>query len=78
LLGLIAHLAGYFIGTGTSNTVVTLLAELLRSLGTALWTGCVLILFVQVWPDVQQRGARRKLALYEKSLGVRDAREKSK
>jgi hypothetical protein len=78
LLGLIAHLAGYFIGTGTSNTVVTLLAELLRSLGTALWTGCVLILFVQVWPDVQQRGARRKLALYEKALGDRDAREKSK
>jgi hypothetical protein len=58
--------------------VVTLLAELLRSLGTALWTGCVLILFVQVWPDVQQRGARRKLALYEKALGDRDAREKSK
>jgi hypothetical protein len=77
LLGLIAHLAGYFIGTGASNTVVTLLAELLRSLGTALWTGCVLILFVQVWPDVQQRGARRKLALYEKALGERDAREKS-
>lgn len=78
LLGLIAHLAGYFIGAATSNTVVTLLADLLRSLGTALWTGCVLILFVQVWPDVQQRGARRRIALYEKALRERDAREKSK
>jgi putative copper export protein len=78
LLGLIAHLAGYFIGAATSNTVVTLLADLLRSLGTALWTGCVLILFVQVWPDVQQRGARRRFALYEKALRDRDAREKSK
>ncbi len=78
LLGLIAHLAGYFIGVGTSNNVVALLAELLRSLGTALWTGCVLILFVQVWPDVQQRRARRLIALYEKALREREAREKSK
>jgi hypothetical protein len=77
LLGLIAHLAGYFIGAGSSNNVVTLLAELLRSLGTALWTGCVLILFVQVWPDVQQRRARRLIALYEKALRDREAREKS-
>jgi hypothetical protein len=78
LLGLIAHLAGYFIGAGTSNNVVTLLAELLRSLGTALWTGCVLILFVQVWPDVQRRRARRLLALYEKALREREARGKSR
>jgi hypothetical protein len=77
LLGLIAHLAGYFIGAGSSNNVVTLLAELLRSLGTALWTGCVLILFVQVWPEVQQRRARRLIALYEKALREREAREKS-
>ena len=78
LLGLIAHLAGYFIGAGTSNNVVLLLAELLRSLGTALWTGCVLILFVQVWPDVQQRRARGLLAMYEKTLRERDARKKSR
>ena len=58
--------------------MVTLLADLLRSLGTALWTGCVLILFVQVWPDVQPRSARRTIALYEKALRERDAREKSK
>lgn len=77
LLGLITHLAGYFIGAGTSNAVVTLLAELLRSLGTALWTGCVLILFVEVWPDVQQRSARRRFALYEKALRERDVRGKN-
>jgi hypothetical protein len=77
LLGLIAHLAGYFIGAGSSSNVVTLLAELLRSLGTALWTGCVLILFVQVWPEVQQRRARRLIAVYEKALREREAREKS-
>jgi hypothetical protein len=77
LLGLIAHLAEYFIGAGSSNNVVTLLAELLRGLGTALWTGFVLILFVQVWPEVQQRRARRLIALYETALREREAREKS-
>jgi hypothetical protein len=77
-LGLIAHLGGYFIGTGTTSNVVGLLAELLKSLGTALWTGCLLVLFVQVWPEVQQRTARRMLGLYEKALRERDTREKSK
>ena len=64
VLGLLAHIVGFFLGTGASG-VMQLLADLLYALGIALWTGCVLVVFTQVYPAAKRRQIRRALDDYE-------------
>jgi hypothetical protein len=55
-----------------------LIADLVANLGIALWTGGVLVVFVQVLPEARRRSAARYLAKYEAALreqaGTRDGR----
>ena len=65
VLGLIVHIAGYVLARSGLGEPVGLIADLLTNLGIALWTGTVLVSFVQVLPETQRREAARLLERYE-------------
>ena len=52
------------------------MADLLYALGWSLWTGVVVAMFVQVWPEVKRRQYRQALDAYEAAAG-RQARDGS-
>lgn len=65
VIGLAAHVGGYFLLASTPNGFLGLLADLLHALGWSLWTGVVVALFVQVIPEVKRRQIRQVLKAYE-------------
>jgi hypothetical protein len=50
VVGLAAHVGGFLFKTSATTEPLLLVADLLYSLGFALWTGVVLVFFVQIWP----------------------------
>jgi hypothetical protein len=46
-----------------------LVADLLYALGWALWTGVVVVVFVQVWPETKKRQYKQVLDAYEAAAG---------
>jgi hypothetical protein len=44
---------------------LALLADLLYALGWAMWTGVVVVFFVQIWPEAKRRQLKRWLDAYE-------------
>jgi hypothetical protein len=65
VVGLAAHVAGYLLRSSATTELVGLLADLLYALGFALWTGVVVVLFVQVVPEAKRRQIKRALDAYE-------------
>ncbi len=70
-VGLAAHIGGYLLGQSTTGEPLRLLSELLGSLGMALWTGVVLVVFVQVLPESKRRSSIRWLSTFEARLRER-------
>ena len=68
IVGLVVHIVGYALLTATSGEPIGLVADLLSTLGTALWTGVVLVVFAEVLPQAQRRAALRLLHRYEEAL----------
>ena len=64
VVGLAAHVGGYFLIT-SAKTPLGLLADLLHALGWALWTGVVVVVFVQVLPEAKRRQIQQALDAYE-------------
>ena len=52
----------------TTDEPLRLLANLLTTLGTTVWTGVVLVVFVEVLPEARRREAARRLKAYEAEL----------
>jgi hypothetical protein len=46
-----------------------LLADLLYALGGVLWTGVVLVVFIQIYPETKKRQFKRALDAYEAAVG---------
>jgi F0F1-type ATP synthase assembly protein I len=65
VLGLAAYVAGYLIRSTAPAEPFGLLADLLYGLGLALWTGIVVVVFVQVLPEAKRRQIKRALEGYE-------------
>ena len=65
VLGLAAYVAGYLIRSTAPAEPLGLLADLLYGLGLALWTGVVVVVFVQVLPEAKRRQIKRALEAYE-------------
>jgi hypothetical protein len=65
VVGLAAHVGGYLLRSSVTTEALGLVAELLYSLGFALWTGVVVVLFVQVIPEVKRRQFKQMLDAYE-------------
>ncbi|HEY7359759.1 MAG TPA: hypothetical protein VH642_03040 [Streptosporangiaceae bacterium] len=67
--GLAAHAGGFLLKTSVTAEPVALVAELFYALGWALWTGVIVVLFVQIWPDAKRRQYQRALDAYQAAAG---------
>jgi hypothetical protein len=65
VVGLVAHVGGYLLRSSVTTEPLLLVADLLYALGFALWTGVVVVLFVQVVPEVKRRQIKASLDAYE-------------
>lgn len=65
VVGLLAYVAGYLLGSTTPPEPLGLLADLFYTFGLALWTGVVIVVFVQVYPEAKRRQVTRWLDAYE-------------
>jgi hypothetical protein len=65
VVGLAAHAGGYLLKTWVTTEPLGLVADLLYALGFALWTGVVVVVFVQVIPEVKRRQFKQVLDAYE-------------
>ena len=65
VVGLAVHVGGYLLRSSATTEPLELVADLLYSLGFALWTGVVVAVFVQIWPEAKRRQLKRWLDVYE-------------
>jgi hypothetical protein len=65
VVGLAAYAGGYAIKSSVTTEPLGFLGDLLYTLGWALWTGVVVVLFLQVLPEVKRRGYEQLLDAYE-------------
>jgi hypothetical protein len=68
VVGLAAHVGGFLLRSSATTELLELVADLLYSLGFALWTGVVVVLFVQIWPEAKRRQLKRWLDAYDAAL----------
>jgi hypothetical protein len=68
VIGLAAHVGGYLLKSSVTTELLGLVADLLYSLGFALWTGVVVVVFAEVIPEVKRRQIKRTLDAYEATL----------
>ena len=45
------------------------MGDLIYTFGWALWTGAVVVVFVQIWPEVKRRQFKQALDAYEAAMG---------
>jgi hypothetical protein len=69
VVGLAAHVGGYLLKSSVTTEPLGLVADLVYALGYALWTGVVVVVFVQVFPEVKRRQFRQALDAYEATQG---------
>jgi len=65
VVGLAAHVSGFLLRSSVTTEPLELVADLLYSLGFALWTGIVVGLFIQIWPEAKRRQLEQWLDAYE-------------
>lgn len=69
VVGLAAHVGGFLLKTAVTTEPVLLVADLIYALGFALWTGVVVVVFVQIWPEAKKRQYKQVLDAYEAAVG---------
>jgi hypothetical protein len=65
LLGLAAHVGGYFLRAAVTTEPLLVVADLLYALGWSLWTGVVVAVLVQIFPEVKRRQLKQALEAYD-------------
>ncbi len=66
--GLIGHIVGYLLRASATTVPLGLVADLLYALGWSLWTGVIVVVFVQIFPEAKRRQIERALDAYEAAL----------
>ena len=69
VVGLAAHVGGFLLKTSVTTEPLLLVADLLYALGWSLWTGVVVAMFVQIWPEAKRRQYKQALDAYEAAAG---------
>jgi len=69
VVGLAAHAGGFLLKTSVTTEPLLLVADLFYALGWALWTGVVVAMFVQIWPEAKRRQYQQALDAYEAAGG---------
>jgi hypothetical protein len=68
IVGLLADIGGFLIKSSTSTEPLGLVGDLLYTLGWALWTGAVVVVFLQIIPEAKRRQYKAALDAYEAAL----------
>ena len=68
VVGLIAHVSGFLLKSSETTEPLSLLADLLYTLGWALWTGVVVVVFFQIVPEAKTRQIKRAADAFEAAL----------
>jgi len=71
VVGLAAHIGGFLLKFSMTAEPLLLVADLLYALGWALWTGVVVVVFVQIWPETKKRQYKQALDAYEAAIDRR-------
>ena len=69
VVGLAAHVGGFLLKTLVTTEPLSLVADLLYAFGWSLPTGVILVMFVQIWPEVKRRQYKQALDAYEAAAG---------
>ncbi len=67
--GLAAHVGGFLLKTSATTEPLSLVGDLLYTLGWALWTGAVVVVFTQIYPETKRRQYKQALDAYEAAAG---------
>jgi len=67
-VGLAAYIGGYVIKSSTTAALLGLVGDLLYTFGWALWTGVVVVVFLQIIPEIKRRQYKAVLDAYEATL----------
>jgi len=68
-VGLAAHIGGFLLKASATTEPWSLVSDLLYALGWAMWTGVVVVLFVQIYPEAKKRQYKQALEAYEAAVG---------
>jgi|SRR5215472_9688533 len=69
VVGLAAHVGGFLLKTSVTTEPWLLMADLLYALGWSLWTGVIVVVFVQIWPEAKKRQYKQALDAYQAAAG---------
>ena len=69
VIGLAAHIGGFLLKSSITTEPLSLVADLLYALGWSLWTGVVVVVFAQIYPETKKRQFKRVLDAYEAAAG---------
>jgi len=68
-VGLALYTGGYALKSSFTTEPLAFLGDLLYTMGWALWTGVVVVVFLQLIPQLKRRGYRQLLEAYEADRG---------
>jgi hypothetical protein len=68
LVGLVAYVSGFLLKSSVTTEPLALVADLLYTLGWALWTGVVVVVFLQIVPAAKTRQLKRSADALEAAL----------
>jgi hypothetical protein len=66
-IGLASYVAGYVLKSSVTTEPLGFLGDLLYTFGWALWTGVVVVLFLQIVPEAKRRQFKQALDAYEEA-----------
>jgi hypothetical protein len=69
--GLVVHVAGFLLKSSATGEPISVLGDLLYTLGYALWTGVVVVAVTDIIPAAKERQVSRALDRYEAALRSR-------
>jgi hypothetical protein len=72
VVGLAAHVGGFLLKTWVTTEPWLVVGDLIYTFGWALWTGAVVVFFVQIWPEAKRRQFKQALDAYEATLSDQD------
>jgi hypothetical protein len=68
LVGLVVYSSGFLLKSSVTTEPLELVADLLYTLGWALWTGVVVVVFLQVVPEAKTRQIKQSADALEAAL----------
>jgi hypothetical protein len=74
VIGLVGYVAGHILKVSVTGEPWGFLADLLYTLGFALWTGVVVVVVIEIIPRAKERQITRALDAYEAAMRGRAAR----